>query len=253
MCSLPPEASELTACYGLICKGLLTPLFLCILKLPSSGFDWIGLVAFASRVFQWNNVTEYKPTPTNVTFSDRPWWVQSNGYCGLLHTTIMSFPDGQTVPGKWQFNKKRKAKAHPCLYFLPACNLWIVRMTELFENPVKFSSGVKCWQSQYRHFRVINFRILITWATSRSLIFFISKYNACAQKMAGLYLPEHNKMWMTEMRTYHSQFALTVLPEDQRESWNINSPAAAVTPHLDELKSISLFKGEAVHFHNPTA
>lgn len=110
MLSLPPEASELTACYGLICKGLLTPPFLCILKLPSSGFDWIGSVAFASRVFQWNNVTEYKPTPTNVTFSDRPWWVQSNGYCGLLHTTIMSFPDGQTVPGKWRFNKKEKQK-----------------------------------------------------------------------------------------------------------------------------------------------
>lgn len=95
-------------------------------------------------------------------------------------------------------------------------------MTELSESPVKFSSRVKCWQAQYRHFRVINFRILITWATSRSLnilqrqchikhwynrhsasisgIFghiFISKYNACAQTMVGLHLPEHNKMWMT--------------------------------------------------------
>lgn len=87
----------------------------------------------------------------------------------------------------------------------------------------------------------------------QELNLFISKYNASAQKMAGLHLLEHNKMWMTEMLIYHSQFALTVLPEDQRESWNINSPAAAVTPHLDELKSISLFKGKAVHFHNPTA
>lgn len=119
--------------------------------------------------------------------------------------------------------KKRKPKTqHPCLYFLSSCNRWIVRMTELSESPVKFSSRVKCWQSQYRHFRVINFRSLITLAASRSLnsprrqchikywynrhsseisdIFshiLISKHNAFAQTMVGIKLPEKKKLWIT--------------------------------------------------------
>lgn len=66
--------------------------------------------------------------------------------------------------------------------------------------------------------------------------------------MVGIHIKEHEARFAQhdasycEMLIHHSQLSLTVLPEDQQESWNINSLAAAVTRQLDEFKYRSSFK-----------
>lgn len=100
--------------------------------------------------------------------------------------------------------------------------------------------------------RVINFRILITWATSRRLnilhrqtflaIFLFQRTTHVHRQWLAYTSWSTKNVNYCEMLIYHSQFALTVLPEDQQESWNINLLAATVTPHFHELKPISLFK-----------